>query len=140
VVVTVPAGASCWASAARLLSVVALVSKNRGAHPGHHGAVRAGRGDQHHALPRQQPAEQPRGVRGNEVRVPGQPAGLLVVLRAQVVGGTAEFPLGELQAVGERPVERGRAQHDADGQGEEHRDEGNQVIAEINHQKRPVSQ
>ena len=56
-----------------------------------------------------------------------------IELRAQVVTVGAQGVDLALQGLPDRLLERTGTKDDADGQGEEHRDEGDEVVTEINH-------
>lgn len=76
---------------------------------------------------------------GERVRV-GQPRVERVALRFEIGDLRAEVFLLVREPGQQRTVERGRAQHHADGQRQEARGDGNDVVPQGNHVKRPFTQ
>ena len=101
---------------------------------------RAGRGDDHDLLARPAGRASSARLRPPDANTwspgPGS-AGLLSRLLPADLRCFASW-LGPAASAG--PVQRGGADHDADGQREEDRDDGNQVVAKVDHEKSPVSQ
>jgi hypothetical protein len=100
----------------------------------------AGQADQQHRLVLQRAGDQLRAERGGEL------AGVvdLVLQRLHLLGLVGALTLEGVdllaQVGGDRPVERRGPDDDADGERQEHRDDGNQVIAEGDHENRSCIQ
>src|SRR6266567_4061268 len=129
-----PGSASCCASAIRVFSLVALVSKNCCCNATWPVTVlRAWSGDQHHALAVEQVGEQQRRVRLGERLVGTDPLTertIRHVLGADLVVQGSGLVLKRAQG---DPAQRRGAEHDPDGQGEEDGHDGDEVIAEVDH-------
>ena len=100
---------------------------------GRHGAVGARRHDQHRLLPGQQAGKKSRAGRLSENLVGAYLVAERLLVFAEIAVLLAQLGLQPAQDDLGLRRQGGRAHNQADGQRQEHRDNGDQVIPEIDH-------
>jgi hypothetical protein len=104
-----------------------------GGHAGHHLAVGTGGQDQDDALAGQQAADEGGAAGLGELLVQLEPLvqdADLVVVRVDLF---LDLLLGRVQPALHGRLQGSRPDNDADGQGQEHRDDGDEVVPEVDH-------